>query len=203
MKNILRIDSSLFPEESVSGQLAEEVIERLQGEYGELNIVHRNLGEQAIPHLDKEWLEALNSSPEGRSEAQQAKMDFSNQLIHELQKADIIILGVPMYNFGVSSAIKAWFDHVARAGVTFRYTSNGPEGLLKNKQAIAISTRGGLHKDKPSDTQIPFVKNFLAFIGISDVKTVYAEGMNMNETVREKGLAEARDAIQQITVAAA
>ena len=201
MKNILRIDSSIFTSESVSNQLLDEIVEEFQRRQKTLICVRHNLANEAIPHLDAAWINAVNTVEDERTLEQQKMVNFSDQLIDEIVKADTLLLGVPMYNFGVSSALKAWFDHIARAGVTFRYTSEGPEGLLKNKTAIIVTTRGGMHKGKDSDTQIPFVKNFLAFLGITDVKVIYAEGLNMGNGAREVGLSEAREHIKQILAA--
>jgi len=201
MKNILQVNSSLFPEQSISKVLLDEIVASLSGGLDQTNIRRRDLGKEPIPHLDADWLNAINKPENERTALQKEQAEYSQSLIDEVRWADIIVLGSPMYNFGVSSSLKAWFDHLARAGVTFRYTSNGPEGLLKKKRAIVVTTRGGLHKDKPSDTQIPFVQNFFQFIGIEDVQVVYAEGLNINEQQRAKGLAEARASIAQIAAA--
>lgn len=196
MKNILRIDSSLFAESGVSSQLADELVAQLL--YNHSQIVSRDLNSEGIPHLDGDWIGALMTEAEKRSEEQLQKAAYSDQLINEVQAADTLIIAAPMYNFSVPSVLKAWFDHIARAGVTFEYTPEGPKGLLTDKTAYVITTRGGLHKDKPSDTQVPFIRNFLAFIGIEDVHVIYAEGLNMGDGARDKGLAEARHTIQHI-----
>ena len=201
MNNVLRIDSSLFEENSVSQQLTEELIDKLVGKYPNLNVKRRNLNEEGVPHLDTNWVTALSTAPEQRSEDQRHKVSYSDQLIEELQQADILVIGAPMYNFNVPSVLKSWFDHIARAGVTFAYTAEGPKGLLSNKTAYVITTRGGLHKDQPSDTQIPFIKNFLAFVGITDVRVIYAEGLNMGNDQRDTGLAEARASIDELLAA--
>lgn len=201
MKTLLRIDSSLFSEQGVSHQLADELIEVLSQQHPDLSVMGRNLADENIPHLDGEWITALSTPEESRTNEQQKKSAYSDQLIAELQQSDAVVIGAPMYNFSVPSVLKAWFDHIARAGVTFSYTPDGPKGLLENKIAYVITTRGGLHKDKPSDTQVPFIRTILGFIGIDDVRFIYAEGLNMGNGARDQGLAEARQNIKQLVTA--
>ncbi len=196
MKNILRIDSSLFAEASVSQQLADELIATLKQQYGEISLVTRDLGETHIPHIDGNWISALSTDETQRTPEQKQIAAFANELVSEIQQADIVVIGAPMYNFSVPSVLKAWFDHITQAGVTFSYTSKGPEGLLTGKTAYVITTRGGLHKDKPSDTQVPYIKNILQFIGINDTHIIYAEGLNMGGDHRQHGIAQARQTIQ-------
>src|SRR4029078_8091628 len=139
---------------------------------------------------------AFLAKPEERSPGQRAAADYSQGLIDELRGADVIALGLPMYNFGVPSTLKAYFDHVARAGLTFRYTANGPEGLLKGKKAYVFATRGGLYAGTPRDTETAYVRDFLAFLGITDVEFVYAEGLAMGEAPKQEALAKAGRAIR-------
>ncbi|MGH8764912.1 MAG: FMN-dependent NADH-azoreductase, partial [Burkholderiales bacterium] len=122
-------------------------------------------------------------------------------LIDELRRADTIVLGLPMYNFGVPSTLKAYFDHIARAGVTFRYTETGPVGLLTGKKAYVLATRGGLYAGTPRDTQTAYVRDFLAFIGITDVEFVYAEGLAIGEASKTASLAKARESIDRLVPA--
>lgn len=201
MTSLLRLDTSLFSGQGVSTQLSDELLNQLKNTTPELKIVHRNFAEQPIPHLDGEWLQALMTPEEKRTSEQQQKVDFSDQLIGELQDADTIIIGLPMYNFSIPSMLKAWFDHVARAGTTFKYTSTGSEGLLNNKKVYLVTTRGGVHKDQPSDTQMPFVKTFLAFLGLTNVETIYAEGLNMGDEMRNAGIDSAKQVIEALALA--
>lgn len=201
MTSLLRLDTSLFSGQGVSTQLSDELLNQLKNTTPELKIVHRNFAEQPIPHLDGEWLQALMTPEEKRNSEQQQKVDFSDQLIGELQDADTIIIGLPMYNFSIPSMLKAWFDHVARAGTTFKYTSSGSEGLLNNKKVYLVTTRGGVHKDQPSDTQMPFVKTFLAFLGLTNVETIYAEGLNMGDEMRNAGIDSAKQVIEALALA--
>lgn len=201
MNTLLRLDTSLFSGQGVSTQLSDDLLNQIKKSNSELKIIHRNFAEQPIPHLDGEWLNALMTPEENRSEAQQQKVDFSDQLIAELQDSDTIIIGLPMYNFSIPSMLKAWFDHVARAGTTFKYTSTGSEGLLNNKKVYLVTTRGGIHKDQASDTQLPFVKTFLAFIGLTDIEVIYAEGLNMGDETRSGAIDSAKQRIEELVSA--
>ena len=125
-------------------------------------------------------------------------VDFSDALIEELRNADTVVLGLPMYNFGIPSQLKAYFDHIARAGVTFRYTENGPVGLLTGKKVYVIATRGGKYAGTPRDSQTAYVRDFLAFIGITDVEFVYAEGLNMGADSKDAALANADTVIRHL-----
>jgi FMN-dependent NADH-azoreductase len=125
-------------------------------------------------------------------------IEYSDKLIDELRRADTIVLGLPMYNFGLPSQLKAWFDHVARAGVTFKYTDKGAVGLLAGKKAYVFATRGGVYAGTPADTQTPYVRDFLAFLGIADVEFVYAEGLAISAEAREAALASAQARIGQL-----
>jgi FMN-dependent NADH-azoreductase len=201
MTNILHIDSSLFSTAGVSSTLAGEYIAGLRRLDPTLRVRHRDLGRDHIPHLDGERLTAIATPAADRTQAQQAIAGEADALIQELQEADILVLGVPMYNFGIPSPLKAWFDHVARVGVTFRYTQAGPEGLLKGKRAVIFTSRGGLHRGQTSDTQSAYLVTMLGFLGIEDPEFVYAEGLNLGETPRLEGLAAARSNLEQLIAA--
>lgn len=198
--NILKIDSSVFAAGGVSHQLADELVARLLGA-GD-RVVNRDLAAEGVPHLDGERIQALNTEPAQRSERQQAMVAYADDQIAQVQRADVLVIGAPMYNFSVPSVLKAWFDHIARAGVTFEYTSEGPSGLLSGKRAYVITTRGGLHRGQASDTEVPFIINFLAFLGITEVEVIYAEGLNMGDEQRTRGLDEARRMIDAALAAA-
>jgi FMN-dependent NADH-azoreductase len=126
-------------------------------------------------------------------------VQYSDALIAELERAEVIVLGLPLYNFGVPSTLKAYFDHVARAGMTFQYTDTGPVGLLTGKKAYVTAARGGLYAGTPADTQTPYVRQFLGFLGIEDVEFVYAEGLAISEASREAALARAKTSIELLT----
>lgn len=199
MKTLLQIDSSLFSGNGQSSRLATTFAARWHDLQPEGRVVKRDLAAQEIPHLTAERFAAFLAKPEDRTPEQQAVAGFSDALIEELRQADVIVLGLPLYNFGVPSQLKAYFDHVARAGITFRYTANGPEGLLTGKKAYVFATRGGRYVGTPRDTQTGYVRDFLAFLGITDVEFVYAEGLAMGEAPKTEALAAARDVITRIT----
>ena len=193
---ILHIESSLFGANGVSSQLASRLLERFAA--SNPTIKTRRFAEQPIAHFDGQTLGAIMTPATDRSDEQQAIASAADNLIAEIQEANVLILGVPMYNFSVPSMLKSWFDHIARAGVTFRYTANGPEGLLKGKTAYLLMTRGGLYRGTAADTQTPFLVSLLGFLGITDVHFVYAEGLNMGDEPRAKALAEAHAAIDAL-----
>jgi len=198
MKTLLQIDSSLFSAHGQSSQLARAFSARWQ-DLNDGRVISHDLAAEEIPHLTAGRFQAFLAKPEDRTPEQHAIAGFSDALVEELKAADVIVLGLPLYNFGVPSQLKAYFDHVARAGITFRYTANGPEGLLKGKKAYVFATRGGLYQGTPRDTQTAYVRDFLAFLGITDVEFIYAEGLAMGEAPKTAALAAAQDAITRIT----
>jgi FMN-dependent NADH-azoreductase len=155
-------------------------------------VVERDLAVEPVPHLDGARVAAFLAKPQERSTEQNAVLAYSDALIDELRRADVIVLGLPMYNFGVPSQLKAWFDHIARAGETFKYTDKGAVGLLTGKRAYVFAARGGVYAGTPNDWQTQYVRYFLEFLGITDVEFVYAEGLALGEESRNKGIAAAR-----------
>src|SRR5258706_5134296 len=198
MKTILQLNASIFAENGNSPRLANEFVSK--SGYGDKVIV-RDLARDPVPHLDAERFGAFIAKPEARTLKQEAFVAYSDGLIGELKQADVIVLGLPMYNFGVPSMLKAYFDHIARAGVTFRYTDKGPVGLLTGKKAYVFPARGGIYEGTPRDTQTAYVRDFLAFLGITDVEFVYAEGLAISETSRNAALSKAHDAIGRLVPA--
>lgn len=194
MKTILQLNSSIYSGNGQSSQLANEFVAAIRGDD---KLVVRDLARDPVPHLDAERFGAFAAKPEARTLKQEAFVAYSDGLIDELKRADVIVLGLPMYNFGVPSTLKAYFDHVARAGITFQYTANGPVGLLTGKKAYVLATRGGLYQGTPRDTQTAYVREFFAFLGITDVEFVYAEGLAISEASRIASLAKARESIGQ------
>ncbi|MBL8451128.1 MAG: NAD(P)H-dependent oxidoreductase, partial [Zoogloea sp.] len=181
MTTLLKINASLFSTQGQSSQLAERFVAARLAATPDLKVVSRDLAAEPVPHLDAARFLSFLAKPEERSAEQQAVVAYSDALIEEVRQADEIVIGLPMYNFGVPSTLKAWFDHIARAGVTFRYTATGPEGLLTGKKVTVFAARGGLYAGTPKDSQTTYVRDFLGFIGITDVEFVYAEGLNMGE----------------------
>lgn len=202
MKTILQINASIQSANGESSKLADLYANGLRAAYPQARLVVRDLAKEPVPHLDAERFGAFITSVEKRTSRQNEIIRYSDALIEELKRADVIVLGLPMYNFGVPSQLKAWFDHVARAGVTFRYTAAGPEGLLKGKTAYVIATRGGRYNGSPVDHETPFVRQFLGFLGITDVNFVFAEGLAISEGSKVESLAAAKTAIQSRTALA-
>ena len=197
MSTLLQINSSLFGEQGESGQLAKEFVKQYESKNQGTGVIVRDLSTDPVPHLTAETFQGFMLPAEERNEHQQSIAELSDQLISELEKADVLVIGLPMYNFSLPSTLKAYFDHVARAGITFRYTENGPEGLLKNKKAYILAARGGVYQGTEFDTQTDYIKHFLGFIGITDVQFVYAEGLSMGEG-KEETLRKASATIQTL-----
>jgi FMN-dependent NADH-azoreductase len=197
MNTLLKITASIAGDAGSSTQLADRYAADWLERYPGGRIVTRDLARDPVPHLDAARFGALLSKPAGRTAEQQDVVEYSDALIAELREADVIVLAVPMYNFSVPSTLRAYFDHIARAGVTFRYGASGPEGLIKGKQAVVFITRGGVHAGA-GDTQTPYLRQFLGFIGITDVEFVHAEGLGLGDESREKSLTAARNRIVQL-----
>ena len=202
MKKVLSISSSLFAAKSVSNQLSAELLRKLKAEHGELQVVSRDFNDQEIPHLDAERVAAIGSPKADRSDVQQQIVDFADELIKEVQDADILIVAMPMYNFSIPTMLKSWFDYIARAGVTFAYTENGPEGLLLGKQAYLVTAMGGAHEPGQSDFARPYVQLLMRFIGIEDVRFITAQGLNMGDEARAAGIEAARGDIARVVTEA-
>ncbi len=199
MKNILVITASIFGQGGQSSQLVNQTLDNLRQSHGELKIQHRDLTAEPVPHLDAERFSAFITGADERDSRQQQVADYSDSLIEEVQQADIIVMGVPMYNFGIPSVLKAYFDHIARAGITFRYTENGPVGLLEDRPVYILAARGGIYANTPNDSQTPFLRSFLGFLGLTDVHFVFAEGLNMGEEQKESALQDAHRNIATLT----
>ena len=194
---ILRINSSLFGNNGASTQIIDNLVEQLSAKLTDVEVVTRDFSTQAIPHVDGEWISALMTPEQDKSDEQIAKTQFSDKLIAEVKEADYLVIAAPMYNFNVPSMLKAWFDHLARAGVTFKYTENGPVGLIADKPVFVVTTRGGMHKDTSRDTEVQFIRTFLNFIGLTQIEFIYAEGLNMQDN-KEKALVEAKQQVKQV-----
>ena len=199
MNTLLKINASLFSANGQSSQLTERFAAAWQASHPGSRVVERDLAANPVPHLDGARFMAFLAKPEERSAEQQAVVDFSDALIAELRAADAIVIGLPMYNFGIPSQLKAYFDHIARAGVTFRYTATGPEGLITGKKAYILAARGGVYAGTPKDSQTAYVRDFLGFIGITDLEFIYAEGLNMGDESKHTALAQAHQAIADLT----
>src|SRR5467141_1036556 len=195
MTTLLQINASINSDNGQSSQLANQFVAAFHACRPEAKIVVRDVAaSEPVPHLHAERFGAFITKAEERSAAQHAVVAYSDILINELKQADVIVLGLPMYNFGVPSQLKAYFDHIARVGATFKYTEKGPVGLLTGKKAYVFATRGGLYAGTALDTQTAYVRDMLRFLGIDDVEFVYAEGLAINPEQKAAALSQAQRA---------
>ena len=201
MTTLLQINSSLSGDQGHSSALGNQFVAQWQANNPDGKVLVRDLSQHPVPHLDAERLHAFITPADKRSAEQQTIVDYSDELIAELRAADVVVLGVPMYNFGIPSTLKAYFDHIARSGETFRYTANGPEGLLKDRPVYVLAARGGIYAGTPADSQTGYLNAFLGFIGLRDTHFIYAEGLNMGEESQGKALEQANAQIDELAAA--
>ncbi|EOX4968720.1 FMN-dependent NADH-azoreductase [Vibrio alginolyticus] len=187
MSRVLALKSSILGDYSQSNKLVENFIKNVDQD----KLTVRDLAANPLPVMDFAVATALRAT-EDLSQEQQAVVDLSDTLIEEVKAADTLVIAAPMYNFTIPTQLKNWIDLIARAGVTFKYTENGVQGLIEGKKAIVITTRGGIHKDSPTDNVTPYLRTVLGFVGITDVEFVYAEALNMGEDAAAKGISEAQ-----------
>jgi FMN-dependent NADH-azoreductase len=199
--NILQINSSARREGSYSTRLADRLVARLRQADPEATLTVRDLTTTPHPTLDESALGALFTPASQRTAEQAARVALDDALIAEIAAADVVVLGVPMYNFGVPAQLKNWIDAIARVGVTFRYTASGPEGLLKGKKVYVALARGGKYRNTPADTQVPYLSTVLGFLGMTDVHYVYAEGLSMGADAEREALATAYAEIEDAVAA--
>jgi len=201
MKNILFVESSPRGSESFSQKVAQSVVNDLKARHPEAKVVVRDLAANPPPHVGLPFITGMYAPAEHRTPDQAQAIALSDALIDELFAADTIVIAVPMHNFTLPSTLKAWIDHVARAGRTFNYGAHGPEGLLKGKRAILVLARGGVYSSgptKPLDFQEPYLRAVLRFLGITDVQVVHVEGAANRAIGPEKALAAATAQSKQI-----
>ncbi|MFK0088829.1 FMN-dependent NADH-azoreductase [Pseudomonas sp. NPDC090755] len=192
MSRVLVIESSARQQDSISRQLTRDFVSQWQAAHPADVITQRDLAVNPVPHLDANLLGGWMKPAEQRSDEELKALARSNELTDEVLAADVLVLAAPMYNFTIPSTLKAWLDHVLRAGVTFKYTETGPQGLLTGKRAYILTARGGIHAGATSDHQEPYLRQVMAFIGIHDVTFIHAEGLNMGGDFHEKGLNQAK-----------
>jgi FMN-dependent NADH-azoreductase len=204
MKTLLVINSSVSGADSVSRPLVEHAVAESVKAHPGTRILRRDVGEAPIPHLTADTLAGVRGTPQTEPERRTRRL--SDELVAELRAADTIVIGAPMYNFGVPTGLRAWFDHVLRAGETFAYSSAGPQGLLSGKRAIVIESRGGLYSEGPAraiDFQEPYLRHLPGFIGVTDVTFIHAEKIGSGAEARHAAIAAARMKLtahaQQIT----
>lgn len=186
-------------ESSVSGELVDFFAESFASEFGSGQIKTRNLVDASPPHLNQEMVAAFFTADDRRNEAQKRALAFSDELVDELIDADVIVIGAPMHNFGISSSLKAWIDHVVRAGRTFNYTDTGPKGHLTGKKVFVVTARGGDYSEgsfmAAMDHQAPYLRTVLGFIGLDDVTFIHAQGLARGDESRDQVIVDAKAAI--------
>jgi FMN-dependent NADH-azoreductase len=205
MPNILVLNSSAAGLDSVTRLLTDDTVDQLRRHHPNALVVIRDLAADPIPHLSPDGVNGVRT-PNAVTPAEIAARKLSDELIAELRAADTIVIGAPMYNFGLPSTLKAWFDHVLRAGETFSYSEAGPKGLLEGKTVIVIEARGGLYSEGPAqayDFQEPYLRHLLAFIGLTDVTFVRAEKLGFGPEARAAAIAAARAQISGLALAQA
>ncbi|WDD96795.1 FMN-dependent NADH-azoreductase [Thalassomonas actiniarum] len=197
MSKILVLNTGLNGEQSNSTKFTQMYLDvrKSSGLVDEVSV--RDLNNEQLPHLSAQEMQAWMTPPEQQTVQQQQLAKLSDELIDELMAHDIVVIGMPMYNLGVPSTFKAYIDRIARAGKTFSYTENGPQGLVKNTKVVVLAARGGMYQGTPMDTQTGFIKGIYGLMGISEVDFIYAEGLNMGEEVAEKAWLAANEQLEQ------
>lgn len=188
---ILQINASARREGANSTRLANAVVDRLKAENPNASLTVRDLAVTPHPMLDEAALGALFTPADQRTLEQAARVALDDALIAEVFAHDVLVLGVPMYNFGIPVQLKNWIDAIARVGTTFRYTETGPQGLIHRKKVYLALARGGMYRGTERDAQVPYLKNVLGFLGMTDLEFIYAEGLNMGPEAAAKGFAQA------------
>jgi FMN-dependent NADH-azoreductase len=206
MSKLLLVTASIFGKDSKSRQIAEAFVDGWRREHPGTVVVERDVGTDPLPHITAEKLGAVMTPADKRTPVQAAAVAHADELIEEVEAADVIVLAAPMYNFTVPSTLKAWIDHIARAGRTFRYTEAGPVGLLTGKKVFVVTARGGVFSEGPAkvlDFHEPYLRGILGFLGLSDVTFVYAEGLNISPESAAAGLDKARAKVASLLARAA
>ncbi|MGF0540552.1 FMN-dependent NADH-azoreductase [Agrobacterium sp. ES01] len=205
MTSILHVSGSTNGESSLSNRVAQQLIENIAKKTPGAKIVERDLHGNPLPHIGSDFSTAIRLAPDERSEAQAKAIAASDVIVDELLAADTIVLSTGFVNFGITSTLKSWIDHAARAGRTFQYTANGPEGLVKGKKAYIVVASGGVYSSGPAaavDFAEPYLRAVLGFLGITDVETIRVEGVAYGPEAAEKAIAEAESRAKQLAEAA-
>lgn len=201
MSRILLVTSSPRGPISYSTRLARSLVEALAARHPNARIVVRDLAKEPLPHIGPDFVAGLAAPAEQRTVAQSAAIALSDEIVAEVLAADVIVIASAMINFGLASTLKTWFDHLLRAGMTFRYTEQGPEGLVQGKKAYIVEARGGIYSQGPmqvADFQEPHLRQLLSFIGITDIETLRVEGVSLGADLAEKAFADALAQIPRI-----
>ncbi|MFV0385962.1 FMN-dependent NADH-azoreductase [Paracoccus sp. (in: a-proteobacteria)] len=192
--NILHLDSAITGEASVSRKLTADIVARLTAAHPDAKVLYRDLN-HGVPSIDTAWFQAVRLAPENPTPSQQRLIDVSDAYLAEVQEADTLVIGMPIYNFNLTAQLKNWLDQIARAGISFRYTENGPEGLLKGKRAIIAYSAAGTPLGSEIDHASGYIRFMLGFLGITDVEFVAADRLAVD---REAGLARAQQALDKL-----
>jgi FMN-dependent NADH-azoreductase len=203
--NLLAINSSISGDNSVSNKLVEHFVDGFEARFGKEGIVRRDVANNPPPHIDQTYVGATFTPADQLSDEQVTVLKLSDQLITEAKSADVIVIGAAMYNFSISSNLKAWVDHILRAGHTFSYTENGPEGHLTGKKVYVLTARGGDYSEggfmHAMDHQEPYLRTALGMVGLTDITFVHAQGLAMGDDVREQAINAANSAIDDVVAA--
>ena len=197
MKNVLVIKSSIRADGN-SSKLVDELVKSWAEAHPEDSISHRDLLKSPLPHLSESTYMTMPLATDERTTEQLAELALSDELTEEFLAADTLIMGIPMYNFAIPSGFKAYIDHIARLGLTFRYTAEGPVGLAGDKEVIIVLARGGIYWETKNDTQTPYLKAILGFMGLNNIKFVVAEGLNISPEMHDKGMKSASADIENL-----
>lgn len=192
--NILHIDSAITGDASVSRQLTARIVAKLKSADPAASVTYRDLN-QGVPAIDTDWFHAVRLAPENPTQPQQQLIDISDSYLKEVQDADVLVIGLPIYNFTLTAQLKNWLDQIARAGLSFRYTEAGPEGLLKGKRAIIAYSAAGTPFGSDSDFASGYLRHMLGFLGITDIEFVAADRLAID---RDAGMARAQEALDRI-----
>lgn len=198
MKTLLLVQASLHSDLGQSSRLAGRFVGQWRQAHPDGCVIVRDLAADPVPHLTAERFAAFVARPESRTPAQARVVDESERLIGELEAADVVVFGLPMYNFGIPSTLKSWIDHVARAGRTFRYTGEGPIGLLADRPVYLFAARGGRYLGTPRDTQTAYMTHLLNFLGLRNIQFVYAEGLAIGAEEQREALEAAGHTIDRL-----
>lgn len=201
MSSILLVTSSPRGNESLSSKFAIDLANQLADRLPDGTIVHRDIGSRPIPHLDEITTTAIRKPVEARSAEEAAAVAASDQLVEELLAADAVVIGTGLINFNIYSTLKSWIDNVARAGLTFRYTEDGPVGLATGKKVYLVLAAGGVYSQgdaKGMDHAVPYLKSVLGFMGMTDVEVIYVEGLAFGPEAAEKAISAAHSRVQEV-----
>lgn len=194
--NILQINSSARSQGSTSSRLADSLVAALRAAHPGARLTLRDLAADPHPALDETALQALFTPADQRSPRQAARVALDDAAIAQIRAADVVVIGAPMYNFGVSTQLKNWIDAISRAKATFEYTQDGPRGLLTGKKVYVVLTRGGRYRGTAKDSQVPYLRTVLGFLGMTEVEFVYAEGLALGADAERAAIADAERQIE-------